>query len=152
MVQSSKPPKTDMWRLLSKFFTANIIFAIYLGFICLNPRSFVGKTTKYIFPWTRDSQCQNSFDSFAENTPNVSKNLSPNCLPNPKILGFLKKKLSLGVRSPCLHVIEISFGPSDFIWARNMCKIISLVTAPVCWGQPMLLFWILVDETQISKP
>ena len=30
----------------------------------------------------------------------LAKNFSPNCRPKPKSLGF-KKKLSLGVRSPC---------------------------------------------------
>ena len=40
-------------------------------------------------------------DSLAENTPNASKKFSPICLPTPKSFGCLKKKLSLGVRSPC---------------------------------------------------
>ena len=39
-------------------------------------------------------------DSPVENTSNVSKNFSPKCLPKPKSSRFLKKKLSLGVRSP----------------------------------------------------
>ena len=42
-------------------------------------------------------------DKLAKNTPNAPKLLSPICLPNPKILGFSKKKLSLGVRSPWMH-------------------------------------------------
>ena len=37
----------------------------------------------------------------AENTPNASKYFGPICLPKPKSLGFSKKKLSLGVCSPC---------------------------------------------------
>ena len=57
----------------------------------LKTKFFVGKTTNYIFPWKRDSQCQNSADSLAENTPNASKNFSPICLPKPKSFGFLKK-------------------------------------------------------------
>ena len=40
-------------------------------------------------------------DSLAENTPNVQNDFGPICLPKPKSLGFSKKKLSLGVRSPC---------------------------------------------------
>ena len=44
-----------------------------------------------IFPWTRDSQCQNSANILAENTPNASKNFSPICLPKPKSFKFLKK-------------------------------------------------------------
>ena len=42
-------------------------------------------------------------DSPAENTPNASNNFSPICLPMHKILIFLKKKLFLGVRNPCLE-------------------------------------------------
>ena len=55
---------------------ANIIFGIYLGYICDRPENqsfFVGKTTKSICPWTRDSQCKNSADSLAENTTYAPK-------------------------------------------------------------------------------
>ena len=38
-------------------------------------------------------------DSPAENTPNASKNFCPKCLPKPKSSKFLKKMLSLSVRS-----------------------------------------------------
>ena len=65
----------------------------------LKAKVFVGKITNYIFPWTGDLQCQNSANSLAENTPNASKYFSPICLPKPKIFDFLKKELSLGVRS-----------------------------------------------------
>ena len=51
---------------------------------------FVEKTT--IFPLKRDSQCQNSADILAENTPNASKISCPFFLPKPKSFGFLKKK------------------------------------------------------------
>ena len=40
-------------------------------------------------------------DSSAENSPNAPKFICPNCLPKPKSLNFNKKKVSLGVRSPC---------------------------------------------------
>ena len=40
-------------------------------------------------------------DKSAENTLNAQKFICPNCLSNPKILGFWWKKASLGVRSPC---------------------------------------------------
>ena len=36
----------------------------------------------------------------AKNIPNAPKFICPNCLPKPKSLGFLWKKVSLGVRSP----------------------------------------------------
>ena len=49
-----------------------------------------------------------SADSPAENTPNASKNFSPKCLPKPKSSRFLKKKLSLGVRSLWLQNIYSS--------------------------------------------
>ena len=68
-----------------------------LGFIWdlyvlgLKTKFFLGKTTYCIFPWTRNSQCQNSADSLAENTPNASKKFSPKCLPMPESLFFLKK-------------------------------------------------------------
>ena len=60
----------------------------YLGFIGLKTKTYVGKTTKYIFPWTRDSQCQDSSESLVENTPDAPKFISPICLPKPKSLGF----------------------------------------------------------------
>ena len=66
----------------------------HLGVICFIPKNlsfFLGKRTSYIFPRTRDSQCQNSANSLAENTPNASKNFSPICLPKPKSFEFLKK-------------------------------------------------------------
>ena len=52
---------------------------------------FVGKRTSYIFQWKRDSQCQISANSLAENTPNTSNNFSPICLPVPESFEFLKK-------------------------------------------------------------
>jgi hypothetical protein len=33
-------------------------------------------------------------DSKAKNTPNASEKFSPNCLPKPKRMAFLKKALS----------------------------------------------------------
>ena len=45
--------------------------------------------SSYIFPWTRDSQCQNSADILAENTPNALKNVSPIYVPNPKSFSLL---------------------------------------------------------------
>jgi hypothetical protein len=41
---------------------------------------FVEKITRYIFPLIRDSQCPNSADSLAENTPNAQF-----VCPSPKI-------------------------------------------------------------------
>ena len=82
--------KTEVWTLSPKFFTANILFwELYV--LDLKTKVFVGKRTRYIFPWTRDSQCQNSADRLAENIPIASKNFSPICLPKANSLGFLKK-------------------------------------------------------------
>ena len=50
--------------------------------------------------------------SSAENTPNDPKIFSPICLPKHKSLGFLKKKLSLGVHSPCMKSLSLQ-GPRD---------------------------------------
>ena len=66
---------------------------------------FCRKKTRYIFSWTRDSQCQNSAYSLAKITPNASKHFSPICLPKPKSLGSLKKN-SLCVRSPWYREIK----------------------------------------------
>ena len=58
----------------------------YLGYIWdifvlgMKTKVFVGKTTKSIFLWTRDSQCQNSAHSSAQNTPNATKFICPICL------------------------------------------------------------------------
>ena len=60
----------------------------------------------------RDTQYQNGYWWFGRKcTPNASINFSPICLPKPKNLGFLKKKLSLGVRSPCpsTYLISVSW-------------------------------------------
>ena len=40
-------------------------------------------------------------DKLAENTPVAPKFIRPNCLFNPKIWDFNKKRASLCVRSPC---------------------------------------------------
>ena len=45
---------------------------------------------------------------WANNTPNASKHFSPKCLPKPKSSRFLKKKLSLGVRSPWVVAISLT--------------------------------------------
>ena len=74
--------------------------------VCFGPKNqsfFVGKRTSYIFPWTRDSQCQNRANTLAKNTRNASKNVSPICLPKPKSFEFFKRS-SLWesvVRVPC---------------------------------------------------
>ena len=59
------------------------------------PKSFTEKRTSYIFPWTRDSKCQNSAYSLARNTSIALWNFSPICLPETKSSSLLKKKLSL---------------------------------------------------------
>ena len=86
------------WRLFSKFFTANILFWEHLGVICFRPKTkgfFLGKRTSYIFLWTRDSQCQNSANSLAENTPNKClKKFQPNLSAQAHKLKFFEKKLS----------------------------------------------------------
>jgi hypothetical protein len=35
----ARPPKTEVRRLFSKFFTANILFWEYLGVVCFRPRN-----------------------------------------------------------------------------------------------------------------
>ena len=57
----------------------------------LKIKVFGRKKPIYIFPWTRDSQCQNSANSLAGNTQNAPQNFSPICLPKPKSFEFLKK-------------------------------------------------------------
>ena len=85
------PPRTDDGRVMA---IAQIDYRQYdiwdIFGIGVRPEKqfFVGKTTKYIFPGT---QCQNSDDSLAKNTPNAPKNFSPICLPKPKSFEFLKK-------------------------------------------------------------
>ena len=81
-----------------KFFTANIIFGSYLGVLDLKTKVFCRKMKQIHFPMDKgmDSQCQNSADSLAENSPNASKNFSTICLPKPKSFRFLKKKLPPG--------------------------------------------------------
>ena len=99
----SKPPKTEVWRLSSKFFMANILFWEHLGVICFsheNQSFFVEKRISYIFPWTRHSLCQNRDNSLAENTPNALKT-QPNLSAQVQKFWIFEKKLSLDVRSPC---------------------------------------------------
>ena len=65
-------------------------------------------------------------DSLAKNTSNASKNFSPKCLPKHKSLRF-SKKLSLGVRSPCIY-IKKTIGTSnatfewDYYWLHSWQK------------------------------
>ena len=78
------PPRTDDGRVMA---IAQIDYRQYdiwdIFGICVRPEKqfFVGKTTKYIFPGT---QCQNSDDSLAKNTPNAPNFISSICLPKPK--------------------------------------------------------------------
>ena len=70
------------------------IWELYI--LDLNTNFFEGKITNYTFPWTRDSQYQNSGNRLAGNTPNASKIFSPICLPKPKSFDFFKKKALSG--------------------------------------------------------
>jgi len=48
----NRPPKTEVWRLFSKFFTANILFWEHLGVICFSLGRRSGNTSnqnKYLF-------------------------------------------------------------------------------------------------------
>ena len=74
-----------------------------LHFLDLKTKVFVGIRTSYIFPWTRDSQCQNSANSLAESTPNASKIFWRNLSAQAHKFWIFEKKLSLGVRSPCIQ-------------------------------------------------
>ena len=71
----------------------------------------------------------NSADSLAENTPNVTKFISPIFLLNPKGLGYHWKKASRGVLSPwaCPPRFEILSGGPFWVYA-------------ICWtGNPVAL-------------
>ena len=85
---------TDNWRVIMAisqiFYGQYNIWDIYvLGLKTKNTKFFVGKTTKSNFPWTMDSQCQKSADSYAENTPNAPKFISQVCLPKHKSLRYV---------------------------------------------------------------
>ena len=118
-----RSPKTDVWRLFPRLFTINFIFGIYLGVLCFRPEKskfLVEKKTRYIFPWTRDSQCKDSSDSLPKNTPNASKNVSPICLPKPKSFEFFKRS-SLWesvVRVPCDTHTDRNFVVEFDTWAK----------------------------------
>ena len=72
---------------------------------------FVGKRSSNTFPWTRDSQCQNSANSLAGNSQNALQNFSPICLPKPKTFEFLKKSsLGMSVVRDLFHFF--------FLWTR----------------------------------
>ena len=68
---------------------ANIIFGIYLDFICFRPeiQSFFWKKNKYSKTWTRDLKCQDGYCSLAENTQNAPTCFDQICLPKTKSLG-----------------------------------------------------------------
>ena len=44
------------------------------------------------------------------------------------------------------------FDKKNGVESGNIMLNFSTLSVRGCWGQPMLLFWKLVDETQISKP
>ena len=50
--------------------------------------------TKSIFPWTRNTQCQNSADCLTENSTNY---ISPICLPTTKSLGLHRTFVDLDI-------------------------------------------------------
>ena len=79
-------------------------FFFDLHFLGLKPKFVIWKTTKYSFPWTWDSQCQNSTNSLAKNTPNLPKFYQPNLSPQAqKLRIFEKNSLWEAVVHNCEH-------------------------------------------------
>ena len=62
------------------------IWDIYV--LGLKTKVFVGKTTKSLFPWTREPQWQNSADSLAENTLNALRIYQPNLSAQAQKFGY----------------------------------------------------------------
>ena len=94
---------TDTRRLNSLFFPAQIQLQL--------PNIFGGFRYKCLVmvdlwkTWKRNPHYQMDSDKLDEITTNVQKNFGPVCLPKTKSLGFSKKS-SLGVRSPCLMIMN----------------------------------------------
>ena len=78
-------------------------FGSYIHVLDLKTTYFCRKKNQLHFPMDK---CQNSADSYAKNTPKASKYFSQICLPKLKSFEFLKKKISLGVRSPCKNGLK----------------------------------------------
>ena len=93
-------------------------------------------------------------DKMAENTPNTPKFICPNCMSKLKSLGFLWKKASLGVRSPCYRPQKFEYlcplvqswlilsqidslycaGPAESRKQRSICHIlVKLEAKPDPW-------------------
>ena len=69
------------------------------------PMFFVGKRSSYTFPWTRDSQSQNSANSLAGNSQNAPPKFQPNLSAQAQKFRIFEKKLSLDVRCPWIDQI-----------------------------------------------
>ena len=89
---------TDTRRLNLKFFEAQIQIPLPNKYLGVGYKGLVCRNNGWIM---ENMDKELTVPKWAENTPNASKNFSPKCLPKPKSSRFLKKKLSLGVRSPC---------------------------------------------------
>ena len=122
---------TPKRRLFSKFFT---------------PIFHFGSITSYTFPWTRNSQCQKSANSLAENTQNAPQNFSPICLPKPKSFKFLKKS------SVWVSIVHFTIYHSAVLSAvskmnMNKKKTIRHPSLQFCWQKMGLntcgIIWIL---------
>ena len=60
-------------------------------------------------------------------------------------------------RTSVIHVVKFSFicmfyRKKFWVESQNIPLNFSTFSVGGCWGQPMLLFWKLVDETQMVKP
>jgi hypothetical protein len=69
------------------------------GILCIRPEKPVVKTTKYNFPWTRDSQCKVELIVWPKTPQMPQKIAAQNVCPSQKF-GIFEKKFTLGVRSP----------------------------------------------------
>ena len=103
---SLKAPTTDMWWLPPKFFTANIIFGINLGFICFRPeiQSFFCKknqpNTQNHEQGTHSAKMDTVYTVVWPKIPKMPLHISAQFVcPSPKVWDFWKKALWVSVRA-----------------------------------------------------
>ena len=100
-VHYSGPPKTEVRRLLSKFFTANILFWEYLGVVCFRPKNlFCKKKIQLHFPMNKGLTVPKQCQQFGWKQPKCPPKFQPNLSAQAQKFRIFEKKLSLDVRCP----------------------------------------------------
>ena len=146
-------PTTDMWRLLRKFFTANIIFRSYLRVVCF-------RTENQSFLQKKESNTQNDGQEthsakmgavVRPKIPQMPPKFSAQFVcPSPKVWDF-RKKSSLWVSVVRALDDQTSLGTLD--WALPLIYLRLSSRSALCFSVPLCFSWLLnIQKYFFSEP